>query len=280
MAVVITSEESDLFSSSPLRRSHSQSKFLSTSRSQGFHSSASTSRIDQLFHDSHRHKPIQVVPKPSPSSSPPSPSTIHAESEYDPSYISTPATSVSLDGQYDDDLSIQPQDSLLLSEYADNPYFMINGLDDLEEPEPSPSPQTDDPSTLSPPDDFSAGTSRPESPVAPEHAEDDTAVKHHPTQHVDYLSYDWKEEDIWSSWRYITSKRTEFTNSARLENASWRTWMKAKYRLKTVSPETLNWLVILSLSYSRYSLTLAKAQRLRCHLALRPSSDVPIQNVS
>ncbi|KAJ3580441.1 hypothetical protein NPX13_g121 [Xylaria arbuscula] len=242
MAVVITSEESDLFSSSSLRRSQSQSKFLTSSRSKGFHTSASTSRIDQLFHDNYRHKPIQPVPDSSPSSSPPSPSIIHAESEYDPSYISTPATSLSLDGQYEDDLSVQSQDSLLLSEYGDNPYFMMSGLEDLEGLEPSPSPQTGDPSTLSPPEDFSAGTSRPESPVPPEHAEDDTAVKHHPTQHVDYLSHDWKEEDIWSSWRYITSKRTEFANSARLENASWRTWMKAKYRLRTVSPETLNWL--------------------------------------
>ncbi|KAK5624665.1 hypothetical protein RRF57_000381 [Xylaria bambusicola] len=251
MVVVITSEESDLFSSSPLRRSHSQSKFISSARSQGFHTSASTSRIDQLFRDNYRHKPIQV-PDASPSSSPPSPSTVHAESEYDPSYISTPATSLSLDGQYEDDLAIQPQDSLLLSEYGDNPYFKMDSLEELEELEPSLSPQVGDSSLVSP-DDISAGTSRPDSPVAPEHAEDDTAVKHHPTQHVDYLSHDWKEEDIWSSWRYIISKRTEFANSARLENASWRTWMKAKYKLRTVSPETLNWYVIILVLCSRYS---------------------------
>ncbi|KAJ8129923.1 hypothetical protein O1611_g3707 [Lasiodiplodia mahajangana] len=210
MAVVLTSEESDLFTTSPLRRSHSQSKFLSSHRSQGFHTSASTSRIDQLFHDKYRHQSIHIVPDPSPSSGPPSPTTtLHAESESDPSCSSTPATSFSLDGQYDGDVSDGFQDSLLLSEYGDNPYFI---------------------------------TSRPESPVAPEHAEDDTAVKHHPTQHVDYLSHNWREEDIWSSWRYIISKRGEFANAPRLENASWRTWMKAKYGLKTVSPETLNWL--------------------------------------
>jgi hypothetical protein len=28
-----------------------------------------------------------------------------------------------------------------------------------------------------------------------------------------------------------------------LENASWRTWMKAKNNLKTISPESLNWFV-------------------------------------
>ncbi|KAI3342693.1 hypothetical protein F4824DRAFT_116090 [Ustulina deusta] len=242
MAVVLSSEESDPFASSTLRRSHSQTKFISGRRSQGFHTSASTSRIDQLFHDNYRHQPIHIVPDSSPSSGPPSPCTLHAESECDPSYLSTPATSVSLDGQYEDDVPVQSQDSLLLSEYGDNPYFMLESLEDLEDLEPSLSPRMGDSHIVSPADDTSTGTSRPESPVPPEHAEDDTAVKHHPTQHVDYLSHDWKEEDIWSSWRYIISKRREFANAPRLENASWRTWMKAKYGLKTVSPETLNWL--------------------------------------
>ncbi|KAI1128396.1 hypothetical protein F5Y10DRAFT_176239 [Nemania abortiva] len=239
MAVVISSEDSDLFVSSSLRRSHSQSKFLSSHRSQGFHTSASTSRIDQLFHDKYRHQSIHIVPDSSPSSGPPSPTTtLHAESESDPSCSSTPATSV-LDGQYDGDASSGYQDSLLLSEYGDNPYFMLDDLGDIE---PSLDPQIGESHTTSPADGTSASTSRPESPVAPEHAEDDSAVKHHPTQHVDYLSHNWREEDIWSSWRYIISKRGEFANAPRLENASWRTWMKAKYGLKTVSPETLNWL--------------------------------------
>jgi hypothetical protein len=114
-------------------------------------------------------------------------------------------------------------------------------LDDLEDLEFSMNPGMGNSYAISPTDDASAGTSRPGSPVAGGHAEDDTAVKHRPTQHVDYLSHDWREEDIWSSWRYITSRRGEFANAPRLENASWRTWMKAKYRLKTVSPETLNW---------------------------------------
>jgi hypothetical protein len=26
-----------------------------------------------------------------------------------------------------------------------------------------------------------------------------------------------------------------------LENAAWRTWVKSKYQLPTISPETLNW---------------------------------------
>ncbi|KAI3328887.1 hypothetical protein HD806DRAFT_519256 [Xylariaceae sp. AK1471] len=239
MAVVLSSEERDPFSTPSLRRSHSQSKFVSSRSKGGFHTSASTSRIDQLFHDNYRHQPIQFVPDCSPSSGPSSPDTIHVESETDPSYASTPATSLSLDGQYEDEVSDESQDPLLLSEFGDNPYFMLDDFEDLEFPM---SAGTGNPYTDSPADDVSAGTSRPGSPVAGGHAEDDTAVKHRPTQHVDYLSHDWREEDIWSSWRYITSKRGEFANAPRLENASWRTWMKAKYRLKTVSPETLNWL--------------------------------------
>ncbi|KAF2146498.1 uncharacterized protein K452DRAFT_219146 [Aplosporella prunicola CBS 121167] len=73
-------------------------------------------------------------------------------------------------------------------------------------------------------------------------AEDDTAIKPEPSRHVDYLSHDWKEEDIWSSWRHITTNRKTYGQRSRLENASWRTWAKSKYRLRTVSPETLNWL--------------------------------------
>lgn len=71
---------------------------------------------------------------------------------------------------------------------------------------------------------------------------DDSAVQYEPKRHVDYLSHDWKECDISSSWRYIVLRRKDMANSARLENASWRTWTKAKYNLKTVAPETVNWL--------------------------------------
>lgn len=80
-------------------------------------------------------------------------------------------------------------------------------------------------------------------------AEDDTAIRQQPTRHVDYLSHNWTEEEIWSSWRYIVSRRKDYMNAARLENASWRTWLKAKNNLKTVSPETLNWYVIVKLVF-------------------------------
>lgn len=71
---------------------------------------------------------------------------------------------------------------------------------------------------------------------------DDSVIQYEPSRHVDYLSHNWKESDISSSWRYIVLRRKDMANSARLENASWRTWTKAKYNLKTVSPESVNWL--------------------------------------
>ncbi|KAF2210854.1 hypothetical protein CERZMDRAFT_121680 [Cercospora zeae-maydis SCOH1-5] len=82
-----------------------------------------------------------------------------------------------------------------------------------------------------------------DSPIATATVVDDTAVRHDPSRQVDFLSHDWREEDIWSSWRHIVSQRkTLYGERSRLENASWRTWAKTKFDLRTVSPETLNWL--------------------------------------
>lgn len=90
-------------------------------------------------------------------------------------------------------------------------------------------------------EDEDGSSSAPETPdLVP--ANDDTAVKHEPSRHVDYLSHNWKESDISASWRYIVLRRKDVANAARLENASWRTWTKAKYNLKTVAPESVNWL--------------------------------------
>ncbi|KAF5860494.1 hypothetical protein ETB97_001444 [Aspergillus alliaceus] len=71
---------------------------------------------------------------------------------------------------------------------------------------------------------------------------DDSLIEEEPSRHVDYLSHEWKEEDIWASWRYVITRREIYEHGVRLENASWRTWTKLKLNLGTVSPETLNWL--------------------------------------
>lgn len=76
----------------------------------------------------------------------------------------------------------------------------------------------------------------------PTKVNDDQAVQVEPTQHVDYLAHEWREEDIWASWSYVSKRRGVINNHTRLENASWRQWMKTKNDLKTVSPESLNWL--------------------------------------
>jgi hypothetical protein len=75
------------------------------------------------------------------------------------------------------------------------------------------------------------------------HAEDDLAVRNPPSHHVDYLSHNWDEEDIWPSWKLIMSTQNDYASGVRLENAAWRAWIKAKYKLNTILPVELNWLV-------------------------------------
>ena len=72
---------------------------------------------------------------------------------------------------------------------------------------------------------------------------DDSAVSDLPRGQVDYLSHEWREEDVWRSWRNMTRLKNEIANGVRLENASWRTWWKQRNGLKTITPETLNWFV-------------------------------------
>jgi hypothetical protein len=75
-----------------------------------------------------------------------------------------------------------------------------------------------------------------------EHAEDDVAISEvPPSRHVDYLSHDWCEEDIWSSWKHLKSKRKVYNKKERLENAAWRIWEKERQNLPTISPESINW---------------------------------------
>ncbi|UKZ46534.1 hypothetical protein TrVGV298_000739 [Trichoderma virens] len=212
MAAVLSSEDS-FFSSAPMRRSHSQSNL---GGSLSYHHMADLS-------NPYAHPPNKSFSDSDHSSAPSSPRTAHIESA-DVSYNSTPSSNLSIASDYEETLSIDesPEDHFGLPPFtADKLYLhpQIHPDDNLEPP--------------------------PESSHRPElsdHAEDDTAIASKPSRQVDYLSHDWREEDIWSSWRYIISKRGEFPNSARLENASWRTWMKAKNNLKTISPETLNWL--------------------------------------
>ena len=167
-----------------------------------------------------------------------SPTVEHAESisTLNESYQSTPASSIDHNLCTDS----EDEDQIVFPSY-DDVGFYGGQAEDLE---PPISPKDGESYTVSPVSNtISTDASRPDSPEVTEHAEDDTAIRNQPSRHVDYLSHNWREEDIWCSWQLIVSKRGCYSNSARLENASWRTWMKAKYGLKTVSPETLNWYV-------------------------------------
>ncbi|KAG0639943.1 hypothetical protein HOY80DRAFT_1009235 [Tuber brumale] len=172
-------------------------------------------------YDSHKSSP----PPSSVSSSSPF-SSIASQS----SVPSSVASSVCLDT-----ISIDNDDQFLFPVYDQSavsycPDEYDYTSEDYNTPVPGTSPRSPSPPTI------------PEIPEIIFVPADDSVVRHEPSRHVDYLSHDWKEEDIWASWRYMVGKRKVYSNAARLENASWRTWAKAKFKLKTVSPETLNWL--------------------------------------
>jgi hypothetical protein len=225
---VLSSEENNYFSSSTLRRTHS-GKFAPT------HSSSYSKLPSKPQYPTGYNGLISPSHSPH-SSNPSSPRTLHADSTA-PSFNSTPASSLSLDNCDSEDNG----DQIVFPSYDDVGYY--GQSEDLE---PPASPRdTGDSYTVSPTSNStSTNISRADSPEPVEHAEDDTAVRTQPSRHVDYLSHNWKEEDIWLSWKHIVSKRGAYNNSARLENASWRTWTKSKNKLKTVSPETLNWYVL------------------------------------
>ena len=171
-----------------------------------------------------------------PSSAPPSPQLSQATFSTRPSISSTPASSISFDTKPEFDIAgEQKENDILFPSYdglGQTPHD-DEAADSAVVAPPTSSPDVEDIPMLRP---------RTGSEDVPVSAGDDHAIEVEPTRHVDYLSHEWREEDIWSSWRYIVSKRGVFSNSVRLENASWRTWAKSKHKLQTVSAEKLNWL--------------------------------------
>ncbi|KAF2467535.1 uncharacterized protein BDR25DRAFT_266994 [Lindgomyces ingoldianus] len=150
------------------------------------------------------------------------------------SFQSTPASSLSLDTRFEDD--DEDDDALAFPAYSGGHCV---DLEETSDPPSSPVNANSRPPP-SPIDGVVSPTTSTPDPLLI--SEDDTAVRVEPSQHVDYLSYEWKEEDIWSSWRHIVTQRKVYGERSRLENASWRTWAKSQFKLQTVSPETLNWL--------------------------------------
>lgn len=234
MAAVLPSEDDSYFVLS-LRRMQSQIKFV------GSTANYTSTKLGTYEPNS------KSSDESDPSSAPASPRTTHVESSY-LSYESTPASYLPIASGYDDapplDKSLENHFDLPRYEHAK---FFSRADYDFEETitikEETMIEQVENvPGDISVDQIEPEFTSRPYIPVPKEHHADDTAVASKPSRQVDYLSHNWAEEDIWTSWRYIVSNRGDLSDSVRLENASWRTWMKAKNNLKTVSPESLNWL--------------------------------------
>jgi hypothetical protein len=240
MAAVLPSDDNGYFAASSLRRSHSYSNFTS-----------STSPYFAPGYLNEHCKPASKCDAESNLLS--APRTVHTDS-VDLSYTSTPATNLCVASDYNDTIGLtEPaEDHFIFPSFAQQKLYVhpeirpdIHYDDTLES---SSSPRADDSYTVSlgeheNPEETSHHTSRTETPEheKSEHAQDDTAVSSRPSRQVDYLSDEWKEDEIWSSWRYVVSRRGDFPNSTRLENASWRAWMNAKNNLKSISPESLNW---------------------------------------
>ena len=224
----ITPPDGNSHFGSPLHRSSSQTSILLQNASSYSRSSPHLKqRYTTVGYDTSKFSTSL------PSSAPSSPRLIVPEFSNQPSYTSTPTSSLSLDEQCQTD-----EEDILFPSYDDGGYY-----DEMREAGPlsSPEPLGLDTVTKSASDSALAEPAHPRTPDAKFSAGDDTAIENEPTRHVDYLSHNWKEEDIWASWRHIVAKRKIYGNSVRLENASWRTWTKSKYQLGTVSPETLNW---------------------------------------
>ncbi|EWZ29386.1 hypothetical protein FOZG_17014 [Fusarium oxysporum Fo47] len=137
----------------------------------------------------------------------------------------------------------------MFSSFAQEKLYVHPEIDSDDGPETPLSSRSMGFYTISPADHASTGVSddpsRSGTPGHGEHTNDDMAASNRPSHQVDYLSHNWRDEDIWSSWRYIAMRRGELPNSIRLKNAVWRTRVKTKNNMKTISPETLDWLVFL-----------------------------------
>ncbi|KZF23778.1 hypothetical protein L228DRAFT_267745 [Xylona heveae TC161] len=225
--------DGDYFSTSHLRRSApSQSSFFDNPQS-----SYSKSKSSYGRHDRDHNFSVSTT-----SSAPSSPPHFSHTNFSNPSSLdSTSVSSLSSESKF----SLE-DDPVVFPSYDDVGYYeQIEDLDTSSSLEPQNDESEPANTEQNPKDDSSVRSNSPRrsSPEPPAlAAEDDTAIRSEPSRHVDYLSHDWKEEDIWSSWKHIVSKRKLYGQSSRLENASWRTWAKSKYHLRTVSPETLNWL--------------------------------------
>ena len=225
---ISTQPEGSFGSSNGLRRSASSTSFLNQNSYSRSTPNVRSSAYSHIGYDIR-------LPASVPSSAPSSPRFSHPDFSNQPSYTSTPSSSLSLDECSENE---ENEDDIIFPSYDDS-----HTPADLPNPPPTPdtAPSDEEPVNINTSPTTASKPLAIEPPDTQPLGGDDTAIRREPSRHVDYLSHNWREEDIWSSWRHIVAKRNVYSNSSRLENASWRSWTKSKYRLKTVSPETLNW---------------------------------------
>ena len=228
--LTISSSPNGSFISRPLTRNASQTTLLLPKHAY------SHPNVRQSAY-SHDHNSFDLRGSASISSSAPSSPVVEYQDSEHLDYHSTPSSSLSLDEDY----CSQEEDDIQFPTYSDQSSTSMSKLPSLKLDTTSALERSSDPL---PPDDLSAITSAPVISNTLQSAGDDTAVTTHPSRHVDYLSHEWAEEDIWSSWRHIVARRATLKDAQRLENAAWRTWAKSQNGLKTVSAEKLNWYAI------------------------------------
>jgi hypothetical protein len=219
MATVLTAPTPDAspFATSPL---HSYPDLTSLETTLQYEQTTSQSSLYT------RHGYEGAIADSIPSTAPSSPQLTYSSRR--DSYASTPASSVSLDHG---DESEEGDYDMAFPSYGSNVAVWSKSSETTPTSSVSSGTPTQTPLLLA--DDASVSTAS---------IHDDSIIEVEPSRHVDYLSHEWKEEDLWKSWSYVSHRRGSIANSTRLENASWRSWTKAKNHLRTVSPETLNWL--------------------------------------
>lgn len=246
MAQVLTPSPNDTpFGSQSLSRTTSQNSLVlrqanpTTSISTQvatFHTASTNSTTGREAQSPDDSRPAASIP----SSAPSSPRPLHRDyASSSHSLLSTPTSSLSLDEQYPP-FPEKEIEGLSLSDHDTETLDSSPGVERSKAvPMDNATWERDDEMTGVSLDEM------PEVPLKPNRSfismGDDTAIKKEPARHVDYLSHSWREEDIWCSWRHIVRSRGALDNGERLENASWRTWAKTQQRLKTVSPDKLNW---------------------------------------
>lgn len=140
-------------------------------------------------HSEHISTPTPAYSRPISTAS--SSSTISDASSDDSSLRSDETARTAL--SVETDLDLPDYDHVSFSQAEDNQAHLSSGSAYSEDSSDAPTDTSD--TTLS------------ESPLHTPTVSDDTAVKSEPSRQVDFLSHEWREEDIWSSWRHIVSQR-------------------------------------------------------------------------